>query len=118
MRSKNGNYEGEGIALSQGGLSTDMKLSIALDVAKGMAHLATHRVCDSYPRTSQNIIKIRFGPLVKVLVLPEVGRHESSMSGVICLLTSEIFLVNTGIKSFSFFCWTLCIVGQKVSTKS
>ena len=25
---------------------------------------------------------------------------------------------NTGIKSFSFFCWTLCIVGQKVSTKS
>ena len=24
----------------------------------------------------------------------------------------------TGIKSFSFFCWTLCIVGQKVSTKS
>ena len=94
MRSKNGNYEGEGIAISQGGLSTDMKLSIALDVAKGMAHLATHRVCDSYLRSSQNIIKIRFGPLVIVLVLPGVGPYESAMLGVIFLLTSENFLVN------------------------
>ena len=42
-RSKNENYEGEGAAVSDG-LSTDMKLSIALDVAKGMAHLASHRV--------------------------------------------------------------------------
>ena len=87
VRSKNGNYEGEGVSVSQGGLSTDMKLSIALDVAKGMAYLASHRVCDSYPRTSQNIIKIRFGPLIIVLVLPEVGPCESSLSGAICLLT-------------------------------
>ena len=87
MRSKSGNYESEGVAEIQGGLSTDMKLSIAVDVAKGMAHLASHRVCDSYPRTSQNIIKIRFGPLIIVLVLPEVGPCELSLSGAICLLT-------------------------------
>ena len=87
VRSKNANYESEGVAVSQGGLSTDMKLSIALDVAKGMAYLASHRVCDSYPRTSQNIIKIRSGPFVIVLLLPEVGPCESSLSGAICLLT-------------------------------
>lgn len=28
------------------------------------------------------------------------------------------YLSNTGIKNFSFLCWMLCIVGQKVSTKS
>ena len=27
------------------------------------------------------------------------------------------YLSNTGIKNFSFLCWMLCIVGQKVSTK-
>ena len=33
-------------------------------------------------------------------------------------LTNKVMFGNTGIKSFSFFCWTLCIVGQKVSSKS
>ena len=28
------------------------------------------------------------------------------------------YLSNTGIKNFSFLCWMLCIVGQKVSNKS
>ena len=87
-RSKNGNYEGEGTAVG-GGLSTDMKLSIALDVAEGMAHLASHRVCCYiYPRMSQNITSSRFGPLIIVLILPEGGPCKSKLSGLICLLTS------------------------------
>ena len=76
IRSKTENYEGEGAAVS-GGLSTDMKLSIALDVAKGMAHLASHRVCCYiYPRMSHNITRSRIGPLVIVLVLPEGGLRK------------------------------------------
>ena len=59
VRSKSGNYEGEGVSVSQGGLSTDMKLSIALDVAKGMAHLASHRVCCYiYPRMSPKNVSV------------------------------------------------------------
>ncbi|XP_067025155.1 angiopoietin-1 receptor-like [Acropora muricata] len=54
IRSKNENYEGEGAALS-GGLSTDMKLSIALDVAKGMAHLASHR-CIHRDLAARNVL--------------------------------------------------------------
>ena len=66
IRSKNENYDGEG-AVVRSGLSTDMKLSIALDVAKGMAHLASHRVCYYiYPRMSHNIISSRIGLLVMV----------------------------------------------------
>ncbi|XP_067025156.1 fibroblast growth factor receptor 1-like [Acropora muricata] len=53
-RSKNENYEGEGAAVS-GGLSTDMKLSIALDVAKGMAHLASHR-CIHRDLAARNVL--------------------------------------------------------------
>ena len=80
MRSKNENYEGEGTAVG-GGLSTDMKLSIAADVAKGMAHLASHRVCCYiYPRMSHNIISSRFGPLVIVLVLFDGGPCKSRLS--------------------------------------
>ena len=77
IRSQNENYEGEGAVVSSG-LSTDMKLSIAHDVAKGMAHLASHRVCCYiYPRMSHNIIISRIGPLVIVLVLPEGGPCKS-----------------------------------------
>ena len=73
IRSKNENYEGEGAAVS-GGLSTDMKLSIAIDVAKGMAHLASHRVCCYvYPRMSPNIISSWIGGLVIVVVSPGGG---------------------------------------------
>ncbi|XP_015775536.1 PREDICTED: angiopoietin-1 receptor-like isoform X4 [Acropora digitifera] len=54
IRSKNENYEGEGAAVS-GGLSTDMKLSIALDVAKGMAHLASHR-CIHRDLAARNVL--------------------------------------------------------------
>ena len=35
-----------------------------------------------------------------------------------CGLCGMYHIGYTGIKSFSFFCWTLCIVGQKVRTKS
>ncbi|XP_067025516.1 angiopoietin-1 receptor-like isoform X2 [Acropora muricata] len=55
VRSKNGNYEGEGVSVSQGGLSTDMKLSIALDVAKGMAYLASHR-CIHRDLAARNVL--------------------------------------------------------------
>jgi len=55
VRSKSGNYESEGVAVSQGGLSTDMKLSIALDVAKGMAYLASHR-CIHRDLAARNVL--------------------------------------------------------------
>ncbi|XP_015779761.1 PREDICTED: fibroblast growth factor receptor 1-like [Acropora digitifera] len=55
VRSKNGNYEGEGVSVSQGSLSTDMKLSIAVDVAKGMAYLASHR-CIHRDLAARNVL--------------------------------------------------------------
>ncbi|XP_068760314.1 angiopoietin-1 receptor-like isoform X2 [Montipora capricornis] len=52
-RNGNENYEGEGV--KRGGLTEDMKLMIATDVAKGMAYLASHR-CIHRDLAARNVL--------------------------------------------------------------
>ncbi|XP_068713935.1 angiopoietin-1 receptor-like [Montipora foliosa] len=52
-RNGNENYEGEGV--KRGGLTEDMKLRIATDVAKGMAYLASHR-CIHRDLAARNVL--------------------------------------------------------------
>ena len=47
-----------------------------------------------------------------------IRKHNVSLMVLVGTTSKVIHYRHTGIKSFSFFCWTLCIVGQKVSTKS
>ncbi|XP_068760305.1 uncharacterized protein [Montipora capricornis] len=54
-KSRNGNENCEGEGIKRGGLTEDMKLRIATDVAKGMAYLASHR-CIHRDLAARNVL--------------------------------------------------------------
>ena len=56
-----------------------------------------------------------FGLLISILLNFAYGSEVRRLK---LISIFHFFNLHTSIKSFSFFCQTLCIVGQKVSTKS
>ena len=51
-----------------------------------------------------------------ILIVLQISHDEHFLKEI--MFGVQHFVMYASIKSLSFLCWTLCIVGQKVSTKA